>query len=72
MPSSKGVYNFFKALDLIIIIRAIIYKSVENMYLRCDSFPILWKIFFQKISNDREFVSNRFFLDCRERHFLNI
>ena len=72
MQSSKRVYKFIRALDLIIIIPGIIYENVENMYLRCDNIPILWKKFFLKIANDREFVSNRFILDCRERHFLNI
>ena len=71
MQSSKGVFKFIRALDFIIIIHGIFYKNVENMYLRCDIIPIFWRKTLLKIGNDREFVSNRFILDCRERHFFN-
>ena len=71
MQSSKGVYKIIRALDLIIIIQGIIYKNVENVYLRCNNIPILWRKVYLKFANDREFVSNRFTLDCRQRHFFN-
>ena len=48
MQSSKGVYKFIRALDLMIIIHGKIYKNVENIYLRCDNIPITWKNFSQK------------------------
>ena len=64
--------NSIRGLYLIITIHGRIYKNVENMFLRCDNIPILWKKVFLKIANDRERVSGRFIRDCRERHFFHI
>ena len=71
MQSTAGSIKFIRVVDFKIIISGKIHRNAENLYLRCENIPILWKKYYAKIANDRECVANRFIQHCRERHFYN-
>ena len=75
MQSSKGEYNTIRPVELVIIIEGSIYENVISAYLECDNVPIIWKIVFLKIANDRDNVyngPNTFNQHRCERHFHNL
>ena len=55
---------------LIFIIKGKTYKNIKNTYNKCDKIPLLWRKFFMKIANNRDYV-HRYFnrpLNCCEQH----
>ena len=73
MQSSEGMCEFFRLLELKIIIEGKIYKKFLNVYLKSESVPMLGRNFFIKIANDIDNVYNgskTFIQHCCERHFL--
>ena len=67
IQSSKGIIKFIRALELTIRTQGRIHKIVENVYLRFDNIPILWKKQYSKIAHDRYYKHS---LHCRENRFL--
>ena len=56
--ASRGRYELIKPNKLIILIEGTIYKKVIKTYMKCNNFPILWRTFFLKIANNRDYVYN--------------
>ena len=73
--ASRGKHGLVKPNKLIILIEGNIYKNVINTYLKCK-IPILWRKFFLKIANNKDYVYyfcnnryNSFHQHCREWYF---
>ena len=78
MVPSQGKYELIKPNNLIILLERHISKNVKNTYKKCNNIPRLWRIFFLKIANNRDYVYNfcdtpfnDFHRHCREWHLYN-
>ena len=52
MQSIAGSIKFIRVVDLKIIISGKIHRNAENLYLRCENIPILWKKYYVKIAKE--------------------
>ena len=73
---SQRRYEINKPNKLTILIEGNFYKKIKNTYSKCN-LPILWRIIFLKLANNREYIlnyCNRFFdsvhQQCPEWFFL--
>ena len=71
--ASQGRYEINKPNKLITLLKGYFYKNIINIYLKCNNIPILWRIFFSRIANNRDYVCNfcdspynSFHQHCRE------
>ena len=58
MIPSQGSYEYIKTNKLIISIEGNISKNAINTYLKCINIPRLWRKFFLKIANNKDYVYN--------------
>ena len=56
--ASQGRYELIGSNKLSILIEGNIYKNVINNYMKFNNIPVLWKKFFLKITNNRDYVNN--------------
>ena len=71
--ASNGRYEYIEINKLIILIEGDIEKNVRSTYMKSDNIPFLWRKFFLKIANDRDYIFiycnilfNKFDKHCRE------
>ena len=56
--ASHKSYEIIKINKLSIIIEGKINKNVKNIYMKCNNILLLWKKFFSKIANKKDYVNN--------------
>ena len=76
--ASRGRYAVIEPNKLIILLEGNIYRNVINTYMKCN-IPVLWRIIFLIIANNREYKYNfcnrpynSFHQHCREGYFYNL